>query len=351
MTTRGDIARALLAFALACATWLTSGCLDSIVGAECAGGASVDGRCVADGEGQPDGGERGDPGDFTTGRHEGGGGGGPGGSDAGATGGGEADAGSGDQADAAPDEPLCEDGLEWCAGECVDLSSDPMNCGECGNECDSGICEDGTCRDGVSGHVILIGHDFTSKNAAIGRLLGNSVFLALGNTVDVVTYRGNGDPDAITSANQSVSAHGASIGRSWNRIAAANAAEVPGLLATADVFLIYDQNEVEGGDLTELGAGWADALAHFTARDGIVIVLDDGDTWPILTGAGLMDLSGATPVAEQVLAVTDPSDAVGSNVPLLYWAAADSVAFTGTSAPVVVETADHQPVVLHRPVF
>jgi hypothetical protein len=42
---------------------------------------------------------------------------------------------------------------------------------------------------------------------------------------------------------------------------------------------------------------------------------------------------------------------VGASVPLQYYGAAGSVAFTGTSAPVVVETGDGHPVVLHRPVY
>jgi len=32
-----------------------------------------------------------------------------------------------------------------CKGVCVDTSSDPNNCGGCGNACDSGTCSGGTC--------------------------------------------------------------------------------------------------------------------------------------------------------------------------------------------------------------
>ena len=101
--------------------------------------------------------------------------------------------------------------------------------------------------------------------------------------------------------------------------------------------------------MAALGAGWATALDEFTARNGIVVVL--GDTWPLLVGAGLLDATGTTSVSGQILRVADPSDSVGASVPLQYYGAADSFAFTGTSAPVVVETGDGQPVVLHRPVY
>jgi hypothetical protein len=347
MTTRSDIGRALLALVLACAAWLSGGCLDSIVSADCEDGTFVDGLCVIDpsqnGGTRPDGGtgeESGDDAGNGGGEDPDGGGGG---------GGEDPDGGGGDPTDGGVEEPICEEPLTWCVGECVDLMTDPMHCGECMNECDSGICQEGICQDGISGHVVLIGHDFEEKNAAIGRVLGNSIFLALGDTVEVVSWRGESDADAVQSANQSIGAHAASIGRSWNRIPAASASEVAGLLATADVFLVYAQEGATGEELTALGAGWATTLDEFTARNGIVVVL--GDTWPLLVGAGLLDATGTTSVSGQILRVADPSDSVGASVPLQYYGAAGSVAFTGTSAPVVVETGDGHPVVLHRPVY
>ncbi len=40
--------------------------------------------------------------------------------------------------------------LTDCAGTCVDLASDPGNCGECGNAC-AGTCQGGACLTGLSG--------------------------------------------------------------------------------------------------------------------------------------------------------------------------------------------------------
>ena len=43
-------------------------------------------------------------------------------------------------------ERACSSGLSSCDGTCVDKSSDPNNCGACGNTCASGqICFNGTC--------------------------------------------------------------------------------------------------------------------------------------------------------------------------------------------------------------
>jgi hypothetical protein len=245
-----------------------------------------------------------------------------------------------------------DDTLEWCLGECVDTTDDPMNCGECANECESGICEDGNCLDGISGHVVLIGHDFENKNLAIGRVLGNAVFLELGNTVDVVTYRGTADPDAQANANQAITTYSAAIGRTWNRIPAASADAVPGMLASADALLIYAQTGSAPDDMNALGASWAAALADFVDRNGTIIVLSGGEgSEQVLVGAQLMDAAPGSTVSGEVLAVANGSDAVATSVPLHYLAPAASTSFTETTAPVVVQTDTGDPVVLHRAVY
>ena len=41
----------------------------------------------------------------------------------------------------------CRSGLTECSGKCLDLSSDPANCGSCGNACAEGVaCVNGTCE-------------------------------------------------------------------------------------------------------------------------------------------------------------------------------------------------------------
>lgn len=255
--------------------------------------------------------------------------------------------------DAAPVDPTCEDEtLEWCLGECVDTTDDPMNCGECANECESGICEDSTCLDGISGHVVLIGHDFQDKNLAIGRVLGNAVFLELGNTVDVVTYRGTADADALANANQAITTYSAAIGRTWNRIPATSADAVPSLLATADALLVYAQEGSTPEEMNGLGASWATALADFVERNGTIIILAGGEgSEQILVGAQLMDAAPGPTVSGEVVAVANGSDAVATSVPLHYLAPSASASFTATTAPVVVQTDAGDPVVLHRAIY
>jgi hypothetical protein len=42
--------------------------------------------------------------------------------------------------------PVCAEGLTYCGGACVDLQSDPNNCGACGASCAGG---GGTCVGGT----------------------------------------------------------------------------------------------------------------------------------------------------------------------------------------------------------
>jgi hypothetical protein len=41
--------------------------------------------------------------------------------------------------------PTCAPGLALCAGQCIDLTSDPLNCGSCGHSCGTMTCTMGGC--------------------------------------------------------------------------------------------------------------------------------------------------------------------------------------------------------------
>src|SRR5262245_42010613 len=45
-----------------------------------------------------------------------------------------------------PPPPICEAGWDLCGEtDCVNLRSDPLNCGGCGTICNDGVCRDGMC--------------------------------------------------------------------------------------------------------------------------------------------------------------------------------------------------------------
>src|SRR5262249_20044779 len=117
------------------------------------GGVDPDGGPGTDGgPGGTDGGPRVDGGPGRDGGGSGGDGGTTGGGDGGTPGGGD---GGG---------LVCTPPLHACEDGCVDLQTDPDNCGYCGNVCASGICSAGICQGIVAGHIVLIGHDYKTRH-------------------------------------------------------------------------------------------------------------------------------------------------------------------------------------------
>ena len=94
---------------------------------------------VGEGDGDPG---DGDPGDGDPGDGD------PGDGDPGDGDPGDGDPGDGDPGDGDGDgdgEPGCVAPLTDCDGACVDLDTDPSNCGSCGGPCD-GVCNGGICE-------------------------------------------------------------------------------------------------------------------------------------------------------------------------------------------------------------
>jgi hypothetical protein len=66
--------------------------------------------------------------------------------------GGESEAGDGGECSCDATLEICDDGecvcrfgFSLCTGECVDLQSDPMHCGDCDEACTVGACDEGNC--------------------------------------------------------------------------------------------------------------------------------------------------------------------------------------------------------------
>ena len=332
------LGRALRAVVLVAVAWTGTGCLDSIVSAEC---DPDDLRCTGARtvvEGAPDAGPAptGDP---------------------------DPDPDPDPVTDPDPDpvtdpdpDPVieCPEPLFECRDECVDLSSDPRNCGGCGVVCESGICVEGVCDDAAAGHVVVIGHDFGSQNGALERVLGNAVFLAVDPSPQVVVYTERAAPGAVIRAGRAIDQNAAAIGRSWTPITATGADVVPSLLATADVLLVHAQPTATADQVSALGVSWQDALTALTARGGVVIVLDgghDGGAHELLSPSGLFAAGETTAVTGEVVSVAATNDAVAIGVPLHYLAPSRSVSFSlEAPAVAVVRAASGQPVVVHRPV-
>ncbi|MEM6955520.1 MAG: hypothetical protein AAF645_07510 [Myxococcota bacterium] len=249
-------------------------------------------------------------------------------------------------------EPICAAPLELCGAVCIDTTSDRDNCGGCGIRCASGICQDSACASSSEGHVILIGHDFTVGRTGQNFLAGNSVFIPLGDQVEVLVYEGDATRAAINGVDRAIDLVADRLGRSWSRTVTANVDDVPRLLGDAQVFLVYAQQGATDDALQSAGATWGTAFMSFLRRGGVIVVFDgDGantGTYQLLGAAGLFDAGPKVDITGQIVTVVDRGDIIARSVPASYLGEEDTVHFmSAPSGAVVVEHPDG-PVVIHE---
>jgi hypothetical protein len=294
-----------------------------------------------------------------------------GGSDSGGTGDASATAGDSDSATSQGDSsgggspPSCADGLSACGAACVDLTSDPNNCGQCGSVCPSQICVGSGCAGTTRGGIVFIGHDYASTAAgtAQARVLSNAVLLPQRPSIHVLSYERYADPNAVARVRAILTGAASGGGRTVTISSTVTDADVAALsFADYSVLLLPDQPKADDVDLGALGALWAPALAAFSQAGGVVIVLDGGtgagQMPALVTGTELLNVSAQTPVATgSFLDVVAPADAIGVGVLSPYGAGSNTVTVTtegeGPSAVVVVTTQNDSgsaanPVVVHK---
>ena len=102
--------------------------------------------------------------------------------------------------------PLCTPPLVNCGGQCVDLNSDPLNCGKCFNQCPSGICQAGQCVGALPGHVVVGCMDYQQsfQNSPQTVLLGNAVFIPVQDPVRILAYEQYTPPAVKNKVNQTI---------------------------------------------------------------------------------------------------------------------------------------------------
>lgn len=245
----------------------------------------------------------------------------------------------------------CEAPLSMCGGLCVDTSSDEDHCGGCDVRCDTGVCRDGMCEAPLAGHLVLVGHDYTARRAAMSRLVGNAAFLPPYREVRVLVFEGASLATSRTGTDAAIDQVAGAVGRSWRRTAT-SADRMPYDLADADTLLLYAQPDLAHGLAIELGADWQKALQTFLSNGGTVVVLVSpgtrGGTLAVLEGAGLVSGTPTrTDITGEIVTVDRPSDAIAVGVSLAYRGEASTVRMDLPLEDAVVSDG-LGPVVLHR---
>lgn len=242
-----------------------------------------------------------------------------------------------------------------CDGRCVEPSTNGMNCGSCGNVCESGICRRGACRDASFGHLVLIGHDYSTWVAGMNRVVGTAALITLDHDIALLAFEGDSEAASISGAHAALEEVADATGRDIDYNGESIVERVPDRLLGADVFLIHSQQGATNEELLALGFTWRNALRSFLRRGGVVIVLDAGGansgTHQLLEAAGLISIDARRALtAGTRLRVLDGADAVSRGVPVSYLAPTRSAGFEMRSTVgwvVATDDAAGLPVVIH----
>lgn len=236
---------------------------------------------------------------------------------------------------------MCPVPYKACSGTCIDVSSDPENCGACGHVCGSGICVNDICEGSTTGDVVVIGHDYAASNILVSEatLLSNAVFLPPTNPLRVLSYEQYAVPGQVANVKATLKSY-APLGRSITYTVATDYTAVGGELdlSSFDVLLVYNQALAPSGKLATVGSSLAASISSFVTVGGDVVVLDGAsgatkEMTSFLSTSNLLQASAETPVqSTDRLLVVAPGDAVGNFVISPYAPIADTVYFTTSEA-------------------
>jgi len=260
----------------------------------------------------------------------------------------------------------CPEPLRRCGNVCIDLNTDALNCGRCGNVCPTRLCQGGRCVGAAAGHLVLMctNYEQTPVDSPHTRALANAVFLPPGNAVRILAYQQYSVPLNKNKVDSLINASAATRSRTVQITPATDAPEVVANLnvLSYDVFLVYDQRNAPADTLGPIGTSWNATLTSFARAGGIVIVMDSGtgtaEMDALITNAGLLNVTGESEINAITVFNRAPGDAIGIGVLSPYLSQRETCTFVTSARPspeqaFVITTATEDgtpgdPVIVHR---
>jgi len=127
--------------------------------------------------------------------------------------------------------------------------------------------------------------------------------------------------------------------------------ELDSVLPGNDILFIPEQENADLYMMESIGATWSTTLSNFINEGGIIILCDhtwgNGGTYGILTGAGLMSISGSNPITGSTVYLVDPSDPLAKGVSNTFIAPNGALSFITAETNVVFNDGTY-PVVIHK---
>ena len=258
-------------------------------------------------------------------------------------------------------EGSCGGALSVCVGYCVDLASDPQNCGECGHACATAACTAGECDGAVAGHVVVLGLDYDQVAAGSppARLLGNAAFLSTHSPLRVLDYRAPSDPASAAHVQALLTSEAVFRGRSItvNQVSSTPSVTQELNVFKTDVFVLHVPMNADVEDMGIIASQWAGPLEAFEKHGGVVVTLvgasAPGSVSAVLDQTALFPDVSCGGQASGPYHVAAFLDSIATGIPSSFGAPGlgVSLTFTGSVSPMVsipvVDQLD-APIALHR---
>jgi len=124
--------------------------------------------------------------------------------------------------------------------------------------------------------------------------------------------------------------------------------QLDSMLPENDILFIPEQEYTSLPTMEMIGESWSTTLSNFMVEGGVMIVCDySGGSYGILTGAGLMSISGVNYITGSTVYLVDPSDPLAESVSNTFIAPNGALSFITTETNVVFNDGTC-PVVIHK---